>query len=58
MKISNSRKENIIEKWELGMKESEREIIKVRKENKKLLEEVKELRMMLQELRKQERKKV
>ena len=57
MKISNSRKENIIEKWEIGMRENEKEIIRVRKENKKLLEEIKELRLTLQELRKQGRKK-
>ncbi len=56
-RIYSSRKENIIEAWMRGNKESEREVIRARQENKSLLQEISQLRLTIQEMKKQDKEK-
>jgi len=56
-RIHSKNKEQIIQAWSEGSKEAEQVVTEAGRENKKLLEEITELKMTISEMKKQERGK-
>jgi hypothetical protein len=56
-RIYSGNKEKIIRAWSEGSKEAEHVLRETGRENKKLLDEISELKMTIREMKKQEREK-